>query len=136
MPSPSTCHAEVDLAAVNEPGSCVVAGPEEDIRAVQRTPHRTGHPRSSGPHLARVPFELDGFVLPEFTGIPVPPRRFASRRIPLLSNVTGTWMTADEATDPQRGPARYGPRSGSPTNSTRCSPIRTASSSRSGPAAP
>ena len=37
---------------------------------------------------------------------------------PLLSNVTGTWMTDEEATDPRCGRGRSGPPSGSPTNST------------------
>ncbi|MCW2558193.1 MAG: polyketide synthase family protein [Mycobacterium sp.] len=90
---------DVDLAAVNDPGSCVVAGSDEDIRKFQdrlsnegivarrvRTAHAF-HSRLMDP------------VIPEFKG-------FLSRltlhepQIPLLSNVTGTWTSASEATDP------------------------------------
>ncbi|MBU3750481.1 MAG: acyltransferase domain-containing protein, partial [Mycobacterium sp.] len=90
---------DVDLAAINDPGSCVVAGSEQAIRDFQarlaeggivarrvRTAHAF-HSRLMNP------------VVPEFTA-------FLSRlelrepTIPLLSNVTGAQMTAAEATDP------------------------------------
>ncbi len=89
----------VDLAAVNDPGNCVVAGSDENIRAFQarlaehgivarrvRTAHAF-HSRLMEP------------VIPEFTA-------FLSRmtlnepHTPLLSNITGTWMSASEATSP------------------------------------
>ncbi|MGC2348159.1 MAG: beta-ketoacyl synthase N-terminal-like domain-containing protein [Mycobacterium sp.] len=90
---------DVDLAAVNDPGGCVVAGSDEHIRKF--TDHlaeqkivarrvRTSHAFHS---------RLMDSVIPEFTG-------FLSRltlrepQIPLLSNVTGTWMSAGEATNP------------------------------------
>lgn len=92
---------DVDLAAVNDPGSCVVAGPEEAILAFSdrvaaqgilarrvRSSH-AGHSRS-----------MDGVLAPfaEYLATVTlhPPR------IPMLSNITGTWMTDEEATDPGR----------------------------------
>lgn len=90
---------DVDLAAINDPGSCVVAGSEEAIRDFQARLAesgivarrvRTGHAFHS---------RLMNPVIPEFTA-------FLSRldlrepKIPLLSNVTGAVMTAVEATDP------------------------------------
>ncbi len=90
---------EVDLAAINDPGSCVVAGSEEAIRDFQAALAEKGitarRVRTSHAFHSR----LMNPVVPEFTA-------FLSRldlhepKIPLLSNVTGTWMTAAEATNP------------------------------------
>lgn len=92
---------DVDLAAVNDPGSCVVAGTEEAILAFSdrvaaqgilarrvRSKH-AGHSRAMDAVLAPFAEFLATVTLH-------PPR------IPMLSNVTGTWMTDEEATDPQR----------------------------------
>lgn len=90
---------DVDLATVNDPGNCVVAGSEEAIRAFQarlaekgivarrvRTAHAF-HSRLMDP------------VIPEFSAfmsrLPMNPPR-----ITLLSNVTGAPMSDSEATDP------------------------------------
>jgi phthiocerol/phenolphthiocerol synthesis type-I polyketide synthase E len=90
---------DVDLAAVNDPGNCVVAGTEESIRRFQDRVAQLGivarRVRTSHAFHSRL---MDA-VLPEFTA-------FLSRmtlrepQIPLLSNVTGTWMSASEATNP------------------------------------
>ena len=90
---------DVDLAAVNDPGSCVVAGSEESIRTFQERLAERGivarRVRTSHAFHSRL---MDP-VIPEFTG-------FLSRltlrepQIPMLSNVTGTWMSAGEATNP------------------------------------
>lgn len=91
--------SEVDIATVNDPGSCVVAGSEENIRAFQARLAEKGiaarRVRTSHAFHSRL---MDP-VIPEFTA-------FMSRlelrepQIPLLSNVTGTWMSAGEATNP------------------------------------
>ena len=91
--------SEVDLAAVNDPGSCVVAGSEEGIRAFQARLAEAGivarRVRTSHAFHSRL---MDP-VIPEFSA-------FLSRltlrqpELPLLSNVTGTWMSASEATNP------------------------------------
>jgi phthiocerol/phenolphthiocerol synthesis type-I polyketide synthase E len=90
---------DVDLAAINEAGGCVVAGSEENIRTftarlaeqkIVARRVRTSHAFHS---------RLMDSVIPEFKG-------FMSRltlrepQIPLLSNITGTWMSAGEATNP------------------------------------
>jgi phthiocerol/phenolphthiocerol synthesis type-I polyketide synthase E len=93
--------ADVDLAAINEPGSCVVAGPEEAIRAfadrlaaqgILARRVRTSH----GFHSQSMDAVLAPFAEYLFT------LTLHAPRIPMLSNVTGTWMTDEEATDPNR----------------------------------
>ncbi|WP_199253313.1 type I polyketide synthase [Mycolicibacterium mengxianglii] len=91
--------ADVDLATVNDPGGCVVAGTEESIRAFQGRLAEAGitarRVRTSHAFHSR----LMEPVLGEFTG-------FMSRltlnepQIPLLSNLTGTWLAPGEATNP------------------------------------
>ena len=90
---------EVDVAAVNDPGGCVVAGTEQNIRAFTDRLAEAGivarRVRTSHAFHSRL---MDSMI-PEFTG-------FLSRltlgepRIPLLSNVTGTWLSESEATNP------------------------------------
>jgi phthiocerol/phenolphthiocerol synthesis type-I polyketide synthase E len=89
---------DVDLATVNDPGSCVVAGSEENIRAFTERLKQAGvtarRVRTSHAFHSRL---MDS-VIPEFTG-------FLSRltlrepQIPLLSNLTGTWLAPSEATN-------------------------------------
>jgi phthiocerol/phenolphthiocerol synthesis type-I polyketide synthase E len=89
---------DVDLATVNDPGGCVVAGSDEDIRKFSERLAGAGivarRVRTSHAFHSRL---MDP-VLPEFQG-------FLSRltlrapQIPLLSNVTGTWMSDTEATN-------------------------------------
>ena len=90
---------DVDLATINDPGSSVVAGSEEAIRAFQaglaekgivarrvRTSHAF-HSRLMDPVVAEFTTFLSGMTLRE-------------PQIPLLSNITGTTMSAAEATNP------------------------------------
>src|SRR5262249_23711282 len=87
--------ADVDVAAVNDPGGCVVAGTEEGIRKFNDRLAEQGivarRVRTSHAFHSRL---MDSMI-PEFTG-------FLSRltlrepQIPLLSNVTGTWLAASE----------------------------------------
>ncbi|MGE4365078.1 MAG: type I polyketide synthase, partial [Mycolicibacterium sp.] len=90
---------DVDVATINDPGSCVVAGSEEAIRTFQaalaekgvaarrvRTSHAF-HSRLMDPVVAEFGAFLSGVTLRE-------------PQIPLLSNITGTTMTAAEATNP------------------------------------
>jgi phthiocerol/phenolphthiocerol synthesis type-I polyketide synthase E len=90
--------ADVDVAAVNDPGGCVVAGSEENIRKFSDRLTERGivarRVRTSHAFHSRL---MDSMI-PEFTG-------FLSRltlrepQIPLLSNVTGTWLAPSEATN-------------------------------------
>ncbi len=89
----------LDLAAVNGPHLCVVSGPEDAVEELRQrldaegTPCRrlatshAFHSRAMEPVAARLT-ELVRQV------------RLEPPRIPVLSNVTGTWLTPEEATDP------------------------------------
>lgn len=93
--------AEVDLAAVNESGSCVIAGPDQAIRDLTTRLGAAGI-------LARRVRTSHGFHSQSMDSVLAPFAEYLSTvtlhapRIPMLSNMTGTWMTDDEATDPNR----------------------------------
>ncbi|MEU6842766.1 amino acid adenylation domain-containing protein [Streptomyces sp. NPDC046716] len=89
----------VDLAAVNGPRECVVAGPDEAVaafearlaeRAVVSKRLRTSHAFHS-----RLMDEAAAAFADEAARITLSPPR-----IPFVSNVTGTWITDEEATSP------------------------------------
>lgn len=89
----------LDLAAVNDPGNCVIAGSHENIREFQNRLRaqgllarrvRTSHAFHSN---------LMDPVLSEFADF-LSSLELRNPQTPLLSNVTGSWMTAEEATDP------------------------------------
>jgi phthiocerol/phenolphthiocerol synthesis type-I polyketide synthase E len=90
---------EVDLSAVNDPVNCVVAGTEESMRRFQDRVEQSGivarRVRTSHAFHSRL---MDA-VLPDFTAF-LSGLTLHEPRIPLLSNVTGTWMSATEATNP------------------------------------
>lgn len=89
---------DVDLATVNDPGSCVVAGSEDAIRAFTERLAQAGiagrRVRTSHAFHSRL---MDS-VIPEFTGY-VSRLSLHEPRIPLLSNLTGTWLAPSEATN-------------------------------------
>ena len=93
--------ADIDLAAVNEFGSCVIAGPDEAIREFTNRCAAEGI-------VARRVRTSHGFHSQSMDSVLAPFTEFLSTltlrapSIPMLSNVTGTWMTDDEATDPNR----------------------------------
>ncbi|OBH88808.1 type I polyketide synthase [Mycobacterium sp. E2733] len=89
----------VDLAVVNDPANCVLAGSQENIRKlltrlqqqgtlVRRV--RTSHAFHSS---------LMDPVVPEFAEF-LSQVELKEPQTPLLSNVTGSWVTAEQATDP------------------------------------
>jgi acyl transferase domain-containing protein/acyl carrier protein len=91
--------AEVDIAAVNGPGLCVVSGPRRDIAEMQTMfalqgigarPVRTSHAF----HSRMMDPVLDQFRARVSSATLRPPK------IRYVSNVTGTWIRDDEATDP------------------------------------
>jgi acyl transferase domain-containing protein/acyl carrier protein len=90
--------ADVSLASVNAPGACVLAGPTEAIerteseltaRGVMSRRLRTSHAF----HSSMMDPVLESFRDRVQRTAPKPPQ------LPFLSNVTGEWITADEATD-------------------------------------
>ncbi|HEY0603975.1 MAG TPA: SDR family oxidoreductase [Herpetosiphonaceae bacterium] len=96
----SLLTSEISLAAVNTAGWSVVSGPEAAIRRLeqrlldQEIQCRRLH-TSHAFHSAMMDPILD-----EFTGV-VRRARLNPPQIPFISNVTGTWITAEEATDPR-----------------------------------
>lgn len=95
----SRLPSDLDLAVVNAPELAVVSGPIASIEAFQKTLADEGlqatripinvaaHSRMLEPILGR--FEC--FLRAE---------RLATPRIPLISNLTGTWLLPEQATDP------------------------------------
>ncbi|HSF43790.1 MAG TPA: amino acid adenylation domain-containing protein [Thermoanaerobaculia bacterium] len=103
----------LSLAAVNGPGQCVVSGPAAEIAALSERLARlsvpcrrlhTSHAFHSG---------MMEPVLDRFAGI-VSRVELRPPSLPYISNLTGTWVTAAEATDPLywarhlREPVRFG----------------------------
>lgn len=105
--------ADLSVATVNGPDVCVVAGPvgavadfaaELKAAGVRSRELRTSHAFHSA---------MTEPVLDEFTAaVAAVPRQ--APRLPFLSNVTGTWFTAEDAADPAywarhlRGTVRFG----------------------------
>ncbi len=89
----------LSLAAVNGPAACVVSGPEEAVAALaarldrEEARHRRLH-TSHAFHSAMMDPILDAFAAAVGRIV------LAAPRIPFVSNLTGTWITAAEATDP------------------------------------
>ncbi|MCU0507574.1 MAG: amino acid adenylation domain-containing protein [Anaerolineae bacterium] len=94
-----TRHPALSLAAINAPGMVVVAGADEAIAALERELEAKGEAgrrlrTSHAFHSAMMDPILAPFTqLLAGVGLSAP-------AIPYISNVTGTWITADEATDP------------------------------------
>jgi acyl transferase domain-containing protein len=89
----------LSLAAVNTPTACSVAGPEAAVGALERALGERGVQSwrlvtSHAFHSAMIDPALAAFREH------VAAVRLAPPRIPFLSNVTGTWITDAEATDP------------------------------------
>ena len=90
---------DLSLAAVNGPAFCVVAGSLEDMASLEGELARREvvHRRLK----ARHPFHSRRLeaALPEFRAI-LSGIALSAPAIPFLSNVTGTWTTAEQATNP------------------------------------
>jgi acyl transferase domain-containing protein/NADP-dependent 3-hydroxy acid dehydrogenase YdfG len=90
---------DIDLAAVNGPTLCVLSGPIEAVEKLETkltscsVPHRRLH-SSHAFHSAMIDPIVDEFVEQVIKVDLRPPSR------PYLSNLTGTWIAADQATDP------------------------------------
>lgn len=95
----SVLSAEVELAAVNGPRSCVLAGTKDAIAALAEQFDRSG----LGSRPLRTSHAFHSFMmepaLEEFSeilgGIKLNPPT-----LDILSNLTGDWLTAEQATDP------------------------------------
>lgn len=90
---------ELSVAVINAPGRCVVSGPTDAIEALERELRDEGTEArtlktSHAFHSPMMEPILAAFV--EAFGDLEP----GEPQVPFVSNVTGTWITADEATDP------------------------------------
>ncbi|NQZ09848.1 MAG: acyltransferase domain-containing protein, partial [Algicola sp.] len=92
--------SEIELATINGPKSCVLAGPEEAIARLQDKLEQDGLSfqrlqTSNAFHSAAVEPLLHSFrnAMATFT--------FNPPKIPIVSNLTGTWLTPQQATDPE-----------------------------------
>ncbi len=88
------------LAAVNSNGLCVVAGAPSDIEGLERQLAHSGigHRRLRTSHAFHSPLVAGARdpLVETLTGVDLRPPR-----IPFCSNVTGTWITPEQAVDPQ-----------------------------------
>jgi phthiocerol/phenolphthiocerol synthesis type-I polyketide synthase E len=90
---------DLDLAAVNAPALCVVSGPHtavdafQEFLAAQGIQGRRLH-TSHAFHSRMMDPILDAFAERVAAASPRPPR------VPFVSNVSGTWITDAQATDP------------------------------------
>ena len=90
---------ELSIAAINEPSRCVVSGPMEAVanllrqlgeQGIECIRLRTSHAFHS--QMMEPILEPFAFLVQKVT--------LRSPQIPYISNVTGTWITADQAIDP------------------------------------
>ncbi len=90
---------ELSLAAVNEPNRVVVSGPEDAVAALAAKLSETGvearRLHTSHAFLS----EMMEPILETFTA-EVARRRREAPKLPILSNLSGTWLSPEEATDP------------------------------------
>ncbi|HEU0301617.1 MAG TPA: type I polyketide synthase, partial [Longimicrobium sp.] len=88
------------IATVNAPAMCVVAGPEGAVDDVRRRLADAGHVarRLAATHAFHSPM-MDPVVEP--VAALVGRMRLSAPKVPMVSNVSGTWITAAEATDPR-----------------------------------
>ena len=90
---------ELDLAAVNAPNRCVVSGTVAAIEVLERkltaekVPYRRLH--TSHAFHSRMMQPIRNTFLEIVEGVELQPPK-----IPYLANVSGTWITAQQATDP------------------------------------
>ncbi|MGW6840523.1 type I polyketide synthase [Streptomyces sp. NPDC054958] len=87
------------IAAVNAPGSCVVAGTPEEVAEARRVLEAQG---ASVRELETSHAFHTALVEPALAGLEEVLRSVTlnAPQIPFLSNVTGTWITDEQATDP------------------------------------
>ncbi|MEM7581907.1 MAG: SDR family oxidoreductase [Acidobacteriota bacterium] len=95
-------HPDLSLAAVNEAARCVVSGPAEAVDAFADELARDGNAETDGRRLHTSHAFHSAMmepILEPFTS-EVRKIRLSPPEIPFLSNITGTWITPEEATDP------------------------------------
>jgi malonyl CoA-acyl carrier protein transacylase/NRPS condensation-like uncharacterized protein/acyl carrier protein len=90
----------ISLAAVNSPMYCVVSGPLDAIEKIEKCMTKRG----LALHTLRTSHAFHSMMmLPVVTSLTAPMEliQLHPPRIPFISNVGGTWITAEEATNPE-----------------------------------
>jgi acyl transferase domain-containing protein len=102
----------LDVATVNAADECVVAGHEADVAALQRQLDEQGLTPTLIPLAAAAHSRLLDPVLAEFLDV-VRTVELSAPNTPYTSNLSGGWITAEQATSPQywvdhlRGTVRF-----------------------------
>jgi acyl transferase domain-containing protein/acyl carrier protein len=100
----------IDLSATNGPHFCVVGGPEERIAELDR---RLAERGVTCLRLRTTHAFHTGMMEPAMAGVRQIAKPMQAPSIPFVSNVTGTWITADDLADPgywarhMRSPVRF-----------------------------
>jgi phthiocerol/phenolphthiocerol synthesis type-I polyketide synthase E len=88
------------IAAVNAPEMCVVSGPADEVEALENRLSKEGTTcRRLQVNLAAHSWMMEGGMEPLVEAVASTRRQ--APRIPYVSNVTGTWITPEEARDPR-----------------------------------
>jgi acyl transferase domain-containing protein/acyl carrier protein len=91
---------DLSLAAVNGPSLCVVSGPHEAVRSLEmqlkKKGHKTRHLHTSHAFHSRMMEPLLKEFAEEIGRVPL-----SKPQIPYISNVTGKWITVEDAADPR-----------------------------------
>jgi phthiocerol/phenolphthiocerol synthesis type-I polyketide synthase E len=91
---------DLSVAAVNSPTTCVASGPEEAVAALEARLAADGQVARRLPTTHAFHSRMMEPAVPRFRDrLAAAPA--SAPRIPLVSNVTGTWMRAEEAADPE-----------------------------------
>ena len=93
-------HDEIALAAVNGPQNCVLAGPPAAISDLEQQLGQRGYTYRRLETTHAFHSTMMAAILPAFTRL-VATVKLHPPQIPYLSNVTGQWITPEEATDPE-----------------------------------
>jgi acyl transferase domain-containing protein/acyl carrier protein len=95
----SLLNDRLSVAAVNSPSLCVVSGSFDEVRALEERLEKKGIPNRRLHTSHAFHSIMMGAVLEPFADL-LRQIEFKSPQIPFVSNVTGTWITADEAMNP------------------------------------
>ncbi len=111
----------LSLATINADDECVVAGPAVDVAALNDRLTADGVLPTLVPIAAAAHSSMLDPILPEFLEL-VKGVELSPPTVSYQSNLTGTWITAEQATSPQYWSIISATRCGSPRTSHPCSP--------------
>jgi amino acid adenylation domain-containing protein len=92
--------AALSIAAINAPSMCVVAGPLQDIKALEARLESDGVAARRLVTSHAFHSEMMDPIIEPFAAM-VANVKLSHPQLPFLSGVTGTWITGQQATDPQ-----------------------------------